>query len=113
MNRIVTPNARVTFPERDYRQALADYLAMKAWCESTGVCFHDGITGLLKSPQFRGKDSPSPIPNEWLDEPHWQFVMYLHIDGPFVLVWLKRRIAERPLPKDAEFKFEPEKEMTG
>ena len=103
----LTANAWLWFPKGDYEYALECYFRTKTWCESTGGCFKSGLSGRLQAPRFKGREPPSPIPREWLDEREWECQMLMHIDAPLDLQWLRNRIMELPLPVGATLEIMP------
>jgi len=64
--------AILIFPESEYSDALNAYYIARDWLLSNGFCFHDSVASTLHSPEYLGKQAPSPIPSGWLDQPHWR-----------------------------------------
>lgn len=64
--------ATLLFPTGSYTDALASYYVARDFLLSNGLCYHERVCGVIKSPEFKGRPSPNPVPNEWIDEPHWQ-----------------------------------------
>lgn len=96
--------ATITFPDGDYGQALEHYHSAKAMLLSGGLCFRDDVSGLIKSPEFRGRKSPGGIvPPEWIGQLQgWRAGIEIACLSPAA----EQLVCGLALPSGAEIKWE-------
>jgi len=64
----------VVFESGSYATALENYAACKEWALKNGLCFANGLEGIIHSLELPGKSSgmvAGIIPAEQADEPGW------------------------------------------